>query len=358
MGISFFSQLAVILSIFILPFSHVLAGPVSDKYELIQYGFGAGGTDDSVSAGNAYTMTAIAGEQSGASASAGTHILGQGLVFTMLANVPDAPSFTNPGSTYDRLKIIIDTGDNPTDATYAVAISDDDWVTTRYIQDDLTIGSALGIEDFLGYETGWGGTAGVFISRLNPSTTYAVKVKARTGDKTESGWSLPSAATTSIPSLTFGVSGNTVTFNTLEPTNSWTDSTQFTKVTTSTNAYNGYTVYAYNTGPLTDMYGNKIDAYGSLNANPSLWTGTGFGYTTTDDNLAGGVQDRFTNGGPKYAGFTVNVPGDPVADHLAKVEENPIVGEWFNIGYRVTASESHKAGSYSTTILYIVVPEY
>jgi hypothetical protein len=173
---------------------------------------------------------------------------------------------------------------------------------------------------------------------------------------TESQYSAIANATTSDPSLTFSLDANSVTFDHLNNGNSFTDSGKSSTVTTSTNAYNGYIVYGRVTQALTSPNG-QIDNYTSPNSGPTTWSGTGFGYSTNDSNLVGGTPDRFTNGGPKYAGFVTADTGDPVADHAGPVL-SPISSEAFNISYRVTGNNTTKAGTYTTTVLYIVVPSY
>jgi hypothetical protein len=351
-----FGKFLLIFLIFLFGFQITIwAIPASDHYELRSYGFGAGGIIDGQSA--KYKMEGIAGEQSGSQSASENFKTGPGVIFTQQANVPPAPSWTNPGSTYDRLKIIINTGGNPSDAKFAVAITDNGWGTTYYLQSDFTIGTALGPEDFMTYAD-FNTNQGKYITGLRSSTPYRVKVKAQTGNFTESAWGPDVEASTIAPSLTFSVSADSIKFDQLNGENSWTDDTKFTSVTTSTNAYNGYTVLAYETQPLTDNFNNTINDFGSLNSAPTIWTDTGFGYTTNDNNLGGGTADRFTNGGPKYAGFTLDPPGDPVADHLTPVVDTPISNEQFNISYRVTSSQNKKAGIYQNTIIYIAVPEY
>ncbi len=331
----------------------VLAGPSNGSYELIEYGFGSGGT--SGSSNDDYSVNGIVGEINGANASNATYTVGSGLIFTHMANVPPAPGFTNPGNNYDRLQFILNTGDNPSDAEFAIAISTDDFVTTRYIQNDNTIGNTLGVEDWQTYAN-WGSGTGEYVTGLIANTEYKIKVKARQGNYTESGWGPEAAATTDVASLTFSVSSNTVTFNNLNSGNSFTDSTQSTVLTTSTNAYNGYIVYGRTTSALTSN-GNTIAHYGSPNSAPTTWGGTGFGYTTNDSSLTGGTANRFTSGGPNYAGFGNTAPGDPVADHAGPVTSS-ITNEQFTVSYRVTADSATKAGTYQTTIIYVVVPTF
>ncbi|MFC1646974.1 hypothetical protein ACFL1A_01690 [Patescibacteria group bacterium] len=349
-----FRYLILLIFISLIIAKSVLAGPTSSNYELKNYGFGAGGSSNSASLN--YMMNAIVGEQS-ATISSTNYNVGGGLIYTQQANLTQAPTFSNPSSTYDRLKFIINNGSNPTDATFAIAITDDSWATVQYIQSDFTPGSSLGTEDWLTY-TGWGGASGKYVTGLTQDTTYKIHVKARHGNFTETEWSADATADTSVPSLTFGISSDTVTFDPLTSGNSWTDSSKSTVLTTSTNAYNGYTVYGHETAALTNVYSQTIADYASPNSAPTTWTGTGFGYTTSDSSLAGGSADRFTSSGPNYAGFTTSAPGDPVADHSDKVDESTISNEQFTISYRVTASENHSAGAYTNTLLYVVVPVY
>jgi hypothetical protein len=331
------------------------SGPASTNYELKSYGFGAGG--DSMSSSN-YKTRATAGEVEFGQLSSASYKVNSGLTFITLANVPPAPTFTNPGSNYDRLKIVINTGGNAADATYAVAISTDNFVSpanTQYVQSDFTIASTFGNTNFMTYSS-WGSASGLYITGLSSNTTYYVKVKARKGNYTETTYGPVSTAATTLPSLTFGLDSATVTFSNLNSGNSYTDSTKTSLLTTSTNAYNGYIINARVTGPLTSP-SDTIANYASSNASPTTWSGTGFGYTTNDNNLTGGTADRFTNGGPKYAGFSSSSPGDPVADHAGPVTSS-ISNEQFTISYRVTSSPTNNAGNYTTTVLYIVVPTY
>lgn len=273
----------------------------------------------------------------------------------MQAHVPAAPSFSNVATNYDRLKFILDDGNNPTDATFAIAISKDDFVTTQYVQSDLTIGNTLGAEDWQTYSA-WGGASGSTITGLLANTTYKIKVKAEHGDFTESPYSQTASAATVDSTLTFAVDSPSLTFSSLGPSNSYTDSSKSTVITTSTNAYSGYVVYGWDTQPLTKG-SDTIANYGSTNASPTTWSGTGFGYTTDDNNLTGGTADRFTNGGPKYAGFGTSGPGDPVADHAGPIT-TPISNESFTVSYRVTGDSLTKSGTYATTVIYTVAATY
>ena len=113
--------------------SAALAGPQSTTYELIEYGFGAGGLSGADS--TSFSLFGTVGEVDMGKLTSDTYGLGSGLVFTVKADVPPAPSLTNPSQNYERLKFIVNEGGNPSDATYAIAISTDNFVAdTRFIQ--------------------------------------------------------------------------------------------------------------------------------------------------------------------------------------------------------------------------------
>lgn len=344
--ITFIIIIIVITVIFIFPVS---AGPQSTTYELKEFGFGSGGTTSNDS--TTYSLFGTAGEIDNEKLDSTTYTTGNGLIYTVVSNVPPSPTFTNPSNYYDRLRFILDTGGNPTDTTFAIGISTDNFVTTRYIQSDNTVGTTLGSEDWQTYTT-WGGASGALVTGLIPNTTYKIKVKAKQGNFTESPWGPTATASTVLPSLSFGISSPTLTFTNLSSSNSWTDSSKTTTLTTTTNANNGYIIYGRDTAPLT-YNSNTIANYASSNSSPTTWSGTGFGYTTDDNNLTGGTANRFTSGGPKYAGFGTTSPGDPVADNTG-----PASSEVFTISYRVTANATTPAGRYQTTVLYVIVPTY
>ena len=331
------------------------ANPESTNYKIHDYSFGSGGTSNSTSAN--YGLHGIAGQVEFGSPESTTYKIGSGLTFIMKALVPPAPDCTNPDTAYNRVHCVVQTGAYPTDTTYALQISTDVTFATNiyYVKSDNTIGDTLTETDFKSISN-WGGSTGIDITGLQPDTTYYLRTKARQGDFTESEYGPSDSTATQLPSLTFSVDNDTVTFDNLNADNTYTDTTKSTTITTSTNASNGYIVNARSTGEMSGG-GATIPNYSSANASPTSWTGNGFGYTTSDTNLTGGAPGRFTDGGPKYAGFTTDIQGDPVADHTGPVT-SPIVEEPFTINYRIQTSNTQKAAKYTTTILYIVVPSY
>ena len=331
------------------------AGPQSTNYEIKDYGFGSATASVSSST---YGLFGVAGEvDNGQLNGASLYSIGNGLNFTLQASVSAAPTFSNTASNYDRLHFIIDNGGNPSDANFAIQISTDSTFATNvnYVQSDFTMGSSVAWETY----SFWGSSSGNYVTGLLSNTTYYIRVAAMQGNFTQSKWSQSANATTSNPSLTFSLDSNSITFSNLNSSDSYTDNSKTTTLTTTTNAYSGYTVYAKETQSQTSPNGTISD-YSSPNSLPTTWSGTGFGYTTSDNNLSGsGGSARFASG-TKYAGFTISssAPGDPVADDPGPVT-NPIINnEAFTITYRVTGDSLTKAGTYQNTVLYTIVPVY
>lgn len=183
-------------------FVFLFAFPASTNYQLKSYGFGSGG-EENMSSTN-YSMDAITGETNDEQLSGTNYDMGSGLIFTQQANVPPAPTFTNPSSYYNKLLLVLDAGNNPTDAKFAIAITPDNWTTTLYVQSDGTAGVALGSEDYQTYAN-WGGASGEFVIGLLADTTYAVKVKATQGKFTETGYGPEASVATVAPTLSFDI---------------------------------------------------------------------------------------------------------------------------------------------------------
>lgn len=330
--------------------------PASNNFKLDGYSFGAGGTSNNTSS-SSFKLNGTAGEVEFGRPSSSSFKAGSGLTYLLNANVPSAPSLSTPGNNYDRILFVVNTSSNPTDTTYALQISTSSNFSSgnNYIKSDGTIGATLATSDFKTY-TNWGGASGTFVTGLASNTTYYIRVKARQGNFSETEWGPSASITTQDPSLTFSLDSSTITFSNLNAGNSYTDNSKNNILTTSTNAYNGYTIYAHVTQALTAPGGSTIANYTSPNSAPTTWSGTGFGYNTSDTNLSGGTANRFS--GSKYAGFTTSVSGDPVADDPGPVTNSPISSEQFTISYRVTGDNVTPVGTYTNTILYSIVPVY
>lgn len=187
----------------------------SATYKIKGYEFGGGGGEGLES--TTYSMEAILGEGAGDLESA-SYKVGSGLTFVQNANVPSAPTFVNTSNWYNKLKITInkDAGD-PTDAKYAIAISNDNFVAdTRYVQNDNTIGATLGSEDFQTY-TDWGSGTGELIIGLARATTYTVKVASTQGKYTQGPFGSTAQATTSNVTLDFDLDVSSTDTETAAP---------------------------------------------------------------------------------------------------------------------------------------------
>lgn len=344
---------------FLLP-TRVVAAPESANYMLQQYSFGSGSTTpDTASPNN--KLFGNTGEPESDPSSANYTING-GAAGQAQAPTPQTPTISNDHSNYDRLHITLNPGTDPSDTTYAIAISPDAFAaTTSFITSSLTLGTSA---QYQTYAT-WGGSSGFTVTGLTTNTTYTIKVKEIEGGFSESLYSPTASAATSVPSLTFTVGGSSSLGN-LSQSNSYTATTNQT-LTTSTNAFNGYNIYAYITSPMTMQGGSSTIAnFSGTYASPKSWSsGTGFGYTTNDTDINSVAKWNASpcpgdSGTPLcYAGFSQTGPGDVVADHETDLtSSDPISNEAFNVTYKLSTTASQPAGTYITTVIYTVAPIY
>lgn len=228
----------------------VFASLDSSNYQIKDYSFDGANSTDGQSPN--YAAFGVGGDSNSGKSVSGNFSIGEGLNQTIQSNVPPAPTLTNPASYYNKLHLIINTGNNPSDTKFAIAISTDNFVSdTRFIQDDQTVGSVLGIEDWQTY-TSWGGGSGFDILGLTPGTTYTVKVAAIQGQFTQTGFGPTASAATVQPTLSFDIdvsSSDTetsppyvLTLDTLVP-GILTTSTQKVWIDIATNASSGAGVY-------------------------------------------------------------------------------------------------------------------
>ncbi len=284
--------------------------PSSNSYTLTDFGFGAGGTASSSSLN--YSLFGTLGEVDSGNMSSSLYQIGSGLEFTVNANVPPAPTFTNPANYYNRLNIILNHGGNPSDNEFAIQISTDNFVSdTRYIQDDHTIGNDLGVEDWQTYSD-WGGGSGFDVIGLSANTTYSIRVAARRGQFfTQSAWGPEASAATDQITIVFDIDVSPTDNESGAPYNvdfgdltsgSVTTATDRVWIDLTTNAENGGYVYVYSTN-------------GGLNSSTTNYTIS----STTGDlsslNEGFGIQSNSvgeTSGGPLVALSPYNSSSDNV----------------------------------------------
>lgn len=304
--------------------SLLFAMPASTNYQLKDFGYGGGGVANGTSSN--YAVEGIAGEQNATRLDGATYDLGPGLQFTNQANVPPAPTFTNPSNYYNKLALTLATGGNPSDTLFAIAISTDDFVTTNYVQSDNTVGATLGLEDYQTYSA-WGGGSGFTVIGLVASTTYKVKVKAWQGKFTETGYGPEASAATVGARLTFDIDVSASNTETSPPytTNigdliagTVTDSPEKIWVDFDTNGESGGRVYvvASNaglqssrasylisavTGNLTSLsegFGAQSDTATNGLSEVALYNQTGNTVGTVDTT----IREVFTASGPTTSG--------------------------------------------------------
>lgn len=122
-----------------------------------------------------------------------------------------------------------------------------------------------------------------------------------------------------------------------------------------TNAPGGYTVSIRHTEQLTNAASDTIANHSGTNGTPTAFPGVGteaWGYTTEDSTLETGTADRFTNGGPFWAGFTTG--NEIVVDNSGTFSGT----ETTRIGHQVGVAATTPAGTYQTTIIYTVASTY
>jgi hypothetical protein len=328
--------------------------PSSTNYKLRGFEFGGGG-DTTMNSTN-YRLEGIVGELSGKQSST-NYRANSGLLFVQMASTPNTPTFVNSGNWYNKLRITIATSGNPADTTYAIAISDDDFTTTRFVQNDATVGPTLGAEDFQTYSA-WGGASGINIIGLRPNTTYKVKVKARQGNFTEGPYGPVASATTSNPEMSMDIdiaatdvetSGPyTIELGDLAPGLVTTSSNRIW-VDFATNADEGGRVYvrSSNSGLSSVTTGETITS-----ATADLAT------ATTGYGLRGNTVTQ-TSGGPLSFVSPYNGSGDNVGVLDSTLREilstsSSIVGGRASFNIKAKASSTTQAASDYTDTLTIV----
>ena len=220
------------------------AMPASGSYQLKTYDFGNGGGEGS---STNYRLDAATGTPTGDGSSESYRIT-NGEIPTQNTNVPPAPTFTNPSNYYNRLHLVVQTGGNPSDTKYVIAISSDDFATTLFVQPDNSIGASFGIANYQTY-TAWGGASGFDVLGLQPNTTYKVKLRALQGRYSESAFGPTASAATDPTTISFAatttLSGSppfTVNFSGLAP-GSVFGADADVLINLSSNALNGGNVY-------------------------------------------------------------------------------------------------------------------
>lgn len=176
--------------------------PSSSSFTLKAYDFGNGSAS---STSSSYKLDSNSGAQSANGLLSASYHISAGELPTQHANVPLAPTLTNPSSYYNRLLLVLNTANNPTTTKYLIAISSNGFSTTQYVQTDNSIGNSYTISNYQTYAS-WGGAGGFLILGLTPSTNYQVKVRALQGNFSETAYGPATGIIATVAtSLSFGV---------------------------------------------------------------------------------------------------------------------------------------------------------
>lgn len=237
--------------------SAVFAVSGSTNYLLQDYSIGSG--DDGQSSNYALEI----GEAGDGNTTGLNYELLGGLIGTLQIEPPQAPTVSNDGSEYRRLRVtIVPRSSYPSDTEYLIAISDDSFATTDYVQSDLSIAASFGDEDWQTYAA-WGGASGSLVLGLTPNTSYQVKVAARHGTFANTDFSETASATTLTPSFAFDIdvaatdtetsAPFSIDFGELNPGSAATASSKLW-LDLATNATNGASIWIKSTtGSLTSQ---------------------------------------------------------------------------------------------------------
>lgn len=330
------------------------AMPSTSTYQLQSYGFGSGGTASSGT--STYSLEGITGEISGQASTTSVYSSLPGYVQTQQANVPKV-TLSNPSNYYDKLNLIINPQNNPSDALYAVQISTTSDFSSNiyYVKSDLTIGSSLTTGDYRTYVS-FGSASGINIIGLTGSTTYYARAKATQGKYTESGYGPSSSAATAGQQFSFclysnascAAGGNAEAFGNLTA-GSITNSPTNIGVNFATNADSGGNVYIYSAnGGLKSTSAGYTIASATVNLSSAS---SGFGAQI--------ISASQTSGGPfsalsPYNGSANNVGALATTASTILSSSNPLIGGTAAIQLQAKPSNTTpEAADYSETLTVI-----
>lgn len=320
------------------------AQPSSTNFKLQNYSFGSGGINNGTSTN--FGLFGVAGETEFGRLSSTNFKAGSGLIYMQTSNLPPAPTVTNPSNYYNRLKLVLATGNNPSDSLFAIAISPDNFSsTTKYVQTDLTLGNSPSWQTYVN----WGSISGINVIGLDPNTTYTVKVAAKQGKFTQTAYGPTAQAATIAPTLSFSLSTNAVNIGTLNPGTVVTGGTQVT-TTITTNSASGGIIYAYgsNNGLLSSSASYTISAVSSDLSGAN--EGYGLRAVSTTQG-AGGPMEKLS----PYNGIGDNVGAlDSNKRPLFDSTNQPVTNGQGIFELKAKASNTTRAASDYTDVLTVI----
>lgn len=123
-------------------------------------------------------------------------------------------------------------------------------------------------------------------------------------------------------------------------------------LTASTNATNGYTIYARYTAAPTNTLAQTIDSHTGTNAAPTSFSAAGteaYGYTTNDFTLGTGTTGRFNSN--LWAAMTTS-------NAEVGFESVGVTSTTYRVGHQVGVSTLTQPGTYTTTVIYTCTPVF
>jgi hypothetical protein len=368
MILSFVTRLASIVLLMAMPLAAQAETLNSTNYQIENPSIDIGG---GTSSSTNYTSQDSVGDHNDSGSSSSNFKSLFGFLWHASPGVPGQPTLTNTGGNlYSSLDFVVNTGNNPDDATYAIAISSDDFATTNYIQTDDTVGSSQVWQTY----ANWGGVSGERVTGLLPNTTYKIKVKASFGSgsnaaDSETAFSVTANAATANPSMTVSFSGiNSGTSVAGETTNVNTGANSIPfgslvvstpkvaahKTTVTTNASGGYTTTIQQDGNLRTTSGVEIGVVSGTNASPAAWntgiTAGEFGYHTTDSVLCTGSTNRFSSNNT-FARLTTSAEEVACSSAAVTAEETTVV-------YKLEIGSLQPSGSFQNRLTFITTAKY
>lgn len=320
----------------------------STTYYIQSYSVGAGATNTAHS--TTYTIQGSIGEQANGTASDGTNTNNNGSIQTEQLNVPGAPTLSNGSNTYyNQLNFILSTSGNPTDTTYAIAVSTNNFTSTLgYVQ---ASGAISGSQFYQSY-TAWGGGTGAYVTGLTSSTTYELRVAAMQGMFTNSNFGAYATATTAAYTTTFSISPNSINLGSLVPGTVITSSN--ITLDFATTAAQGGDVYVFGQfGGLNSA--SKSSTIASTTANLAL-VASGFGIQVSSSTQ--------TFGGPlnivsPYNGTANNVGAEGTGPANFLTTSAAVLGGSATVNLQAKSSATTPpATDYTETLTFIAAGSY
>lgn len=226
---------------------------------------------------------------------------------------------------------------------------------------EYSVGTTPGATDIKSW-TNNGTNTKVTASGLNLKTNQSYYFNIRAVDNAGNTSNVVSSERQVVnPTLAFSISTSSISFTNL--TGTVGIDTKTADILTSTNAYNGYIVKAYRTGPMRSTAGTTIPDFklGTYDQ-PAEWGNNqcsgdscGFGYTSSDTTING--TNKFYDG-TRYAPFATTAPGDIVADNTSTITGTAVNNESFTITTKLAVPLDQPAGTYTTSVVYTVIPQY